>query len=137
MHLGLDITVGYIYIEGRNPIIQNTIRNINTIMAGAKPFEIPLTIDSEAEKIMNYGFVKSNGDYMVALWSDMPPASNYKGNESSIFIPDISSSHVIAIDLLYGFEQKLDFRVANGGIYIDNLIVKDYPLVLILSDDRH
>jgi hypothetical protein len=137
MHLGLDISVGYIFIEGRNPIVQNTVRNINTILADAKPFEIPLKIDTEAKKIINYGFAKSNGDYMVAIWSDVPPTSKCNGFESTIFIPDISSSNVSAIDLLYGFEQKLNFRTASGGIFIDDLFIRDYPIVLMLSDAQH
>ncbi|MBV1709970.1 MAG: leucine-rich repeat protein [Erysipelothrix sp.] len=136
MHLGLDISVGYIYIEGRNPIIQNTIRNINALMSGVVPYELPIIVDTKATKIMHHGFIKSNGDRMIAIWSEIPPASKYIGSESTIFIPGITTTEISAIDLLYGFEQQLNFRKADGGIYIDNLFISDYPLLIKLSSNK-
>jgi hypothetical protein len=42
---------------------------------------------------------------------------------------------VKGIDVLYGFEQELITSMEDGNIVIRDLLVKDYPIILRLTDN--
>ena len=42
---------------------------------------------------------------------------------------------MIGIDVLYGFEQELIAETENGNLVIGNLLVKDYPIILRLTNE--
>jgi hypothetical protein len=41
---------------------------------------------------------------------------------------------VIGVDVLHGFEQELVSEMENGNMVIRNLLVKDYPIILHLTN---
>jgi hypothetical protein len=126
MHLGLDVGVG---LGNEN----NLIQNLCTVMAGAEAENLPIQIQSEATDIVSYTFKLSNGDSMIALWTDGIAIENDPGIKATVVIPGFSASEVIATDILYGYEQELITETEDGNLIISNLLVKDYPLILRLS----
>ena len=40
----------------------------------------------------------------------------------------------MGIDVLHGFEQELVIEKENGNVVIRNFLIKDYPIILRLSD---
>jgi hypothetical protein len=72
MHLGMDVIVGYSgepAADLRLPMMR-VIRNLCTVMAGAEPVSLPVEIQSKETNIRNYSFSLSNGDNLIALWTD-------------------------------------------------------------------
>lgn len=133
MHRGLNVTVTF---QGKYLVItnlQNTIHNINTIMAGAEPVELPLVIESEAMNIKVYGFSLPNGDNLVALWTDGVGVDEDAGVSATLTLNGFSDQKVIGIDVLKGFQQPLMTNNENGNLAIQNLIVRDYPLILHIA----
>jgi parallel beta-helix repeat protein len=133
LNLGMDITVG---IGGTSPqrrISFSTVRNLCTIMAGAKPLSLPIEIQSEASDIVNYGFVQSNGNILVALWTDGVAVEDDPGVSTTLTFPGLSAQEVVGIDVLYGFEQQLMLEAEEGNMVIRDLLVKDYPIILHFS----
>lgn len=128
IHLGLDVGVGL----GDPP---NLVRNLLTIIAGAKAESLPIQIQSEATNIVYYTFKLSNGDYLIALWADGIAVENDPGIDATVSIPGFPASKVYGTDILYGFEQELITEIVNGNLTISNLIVRDYPLILRLSEN--
>jgi parallel beta-helix repeat protein len=133
LNLGMDITVGIGGTSPRRGISFSTVRNLCTIMAGAKPVSLPVEIQSEATDIVSYGFVQSNGDVLVALWTDGVAHEDDPGVSASLTFPDLSAQEVVGMDVLYGFEQQLSLEAEDGNLVIRDLLIKDYPILLRFS----
>jgi len=130
LNLGMDITIG---VGGSGPdrkISFSTIRNLSTIMAGAKPISLPMEIQSDATNMASYAFSLSNGDYLVALWTDGVAVEDDPGISTTLTFPGLSAQEVIGMDVLYGFEQQLMVEIENGNLVVHDLLVKDYPIIL-------
>jgi len=131
MHRGLNVTASILL---RASGLLDMIPNICTVMAGAEPIDLPIEIQSEATNIKSYGFSLSNGDKLLALWTDGVAVDDDPGIEATITLPGFSAQKVTGIDVLNGFEQELVTSTEDGNLVIQNLLVKDYPIILGLGD---
>lgn len=102
-------------------------------MAGAEPISLPIEIKSDATNIKSYGFSLPNGDKLLALWTDGIAVDDDPGIEATVTLPGFSAKKVTTIDVLHGFEQELVTRSEHGNLVIQNLLVRDYPMILQLS----
>ena len=127
MHLGMDVGIGI----GADYLITP---NLCTVMAGVEPVDLPIEIQSTATNIVSYTFTMPDGSDMVALWTNGFAVENDPGVEAALAIPDFSASEVVAIDILYGFEQNLLFETESGNLVISNLLVRDYPILIQFRD---
>lgn len=133
MDLGMDITVSQITLWGK-PQLFRTNQNLCTVMAGTEPANLPIKIQIEATNIRSYTFSLPNGDQLIALWIDGEAVDSYPGINTTVSIPGFSTQKVVGIDVLYGFEQELITSIEDGSTVINNLLVKDYPIILRLGD---
>jgi hypothetical protein len=132
MHLGMDVTTSQFYYvpnSGQPVRIVHTIQNLCTIMAGNKPINISIKIESEATNIRSYSFSLSNGDKLIALWTDGVAVDNDTGVNADLTIQGIISEDVTGIDALNGYQQSLTTSNENGNLIIQDLIVRDYPVI--------
>jgi hypothetical protein len=135
MHLGMDVIAGYGGDPGadlRFPMMR-VVCNLCTIMAGAEPVSLPLDIQSEDTNIRNYSFSLSNGDNLIALWTDGIAVDVDHGVKVNVTIHGIHTQNVTGIDILYGYKQPLVVNFEDGGLTISNLIIRDYPLMLHIT----
>jgi hypothetical protein len=133
MHLGMDITVTEITLVGKSQLFRAN-QNVCTVMAGAKPASLSVEVESEAGNVKSYAFSLPNSDKLLALWTDGAAVDNDPGIEATLTIPGLSTQKVVGIDVLNGFEQELKTSTENGNTVIHNLMVKDYPVILRISD---
>lgn len=134
MHLGMDLTTGLALEELEQlPLMVRVIQNLCTVMAGAEPISLPVEIQSEATNIRSYGFSSSNGDKLLALWTDGVAVDDDPGIEATLTLPGFSAQRVVGIDVLNGFEQQLVTSIEDRNLVIQNLLVKDYPIILRLT----
>jgi len=129
INLGLDMAAGiageeYDHVEP----IKTVIKNLCTAMAGATPTELEVEIQSDATNIRTYSFTLSNGDKLIALWTDGVAVDNNPGVSASITLP-ISIQSATGIDVLEGYTQPL----TTEGNSIGNLIIRDYPTIIKLN----
>jgi len=134
MNLGLEVSVGVASNSFTRQESFTAIQNLCTLMAGAMPENFPFEIQSEATNIKSYGFSFTNDDKLLALWSDGIAVEDDPGIESEITIPDFAGWTVTAVDVLHGFEQQLITSDNDGNLVISGLLIKDYPIILRLSD---
>ena len=128
MHLGMDVAVTQ---NGHDPApFGQVIQNLCTSMAGAKPVNLPIEIESEAKNIRSYSFLMSNGDRLIALWTDGFAVDDDPGIKATFTIPDFSSERVLGIDVIHGLEQEMVTNVKEGNLVIHDVFVKDYPIIL-------
>jgi hypothetical protein len=137
MHLGMDITAG-VAGEGYDQIapIVSVVHNLSTVMARARTERLPAQMVSQATDVVSYTFSLANGDQLVALWTDGVAVDNDPGVATTVTVPGALDHRVTGVDVLYGFEQELVAREVGGGLVIDDLLVKDYPLILRVSAVR-
>jgi hypothetical protein len=134
MHLGMDVTIGLAGVSSARSAFFPTARNLCTVMGGAEPISLPMEIDSEATNIRSYSFSLSNGDHLIALWTDGVAVDDDPGIESTVTLPDFPAQRVMGIDVLHGFEQQLIAEVHEGNLVIPDLLVKDYPIILGVTE---
>ena len=125
MHLGMNVAAGIC-----GPF---TIKNLGTVMAGAEPTNLPIEIQSKATNIRSYSFSLSNGDKLIALWTDGVAADDDPGVRANLTVQDTTSEDVTATDVLNGYQQSITTTSENGSLVIRNLIVRDYPLILHIT----
>ncbi|MFQ5799779.1 MAG: family 1 glycosylhydrolase, partial [Bacteroidota bacterium] len=135
MHLGMDVFAGMNLNEGDDLKIprMKAIRNLSTIMAGAEPVSLPVEIQSEATKMRSYSFSLSNGDNLIALWTDGVAVDEDPGVKANLTFQGFTAQDVTGFDVLVGFQQPIIASNENGNLVISNLLVRDYPLILRLS----
>jgi len=135
MYLGMNLATG-LALENLEalPLMVRVIRNLSTIMAGAEPTSLPLEIQSEATNIRNYSFSLPNGDKLLALWTDGVAVDDDPGIEAALTLSGISAQGVTGIDVLNGYQQPIIAGNKKGDLVIENLIVRDYPLILHIEE---
>ncbi|MBN1535765.1 MAG: hypothetical protein JW908_03455 [Anaerolineales bacterium] len=133
MSLGLGFSGGSFAIGGGDGPAYNMLCNTSTIFAGAEPQEVEVKIQSRAEKIRDYSFFLPNGDTLIALWVDDVAEDEDAGEAGIIKIIDYSNHTATAIDILNNTEQEIIYSVEGNDMVIENLLIKDYPIILRLK----
>lgn len=128
LHLGMDITSGLAECLECQPKM-NVIQSLATLMAGAEPIVLPIKIETGSINIKSYSFSLSNGDKLIALWTDGVAVDDESGVSADLVFNGLSGKEVIGVDVLNGYQQTL---VVEGNA-VKNLIVRDYPLILRIS----
>jgi len=92
-----------------------------------------MNVDTE-EPVAYCAFRYPNGDRILAVWTDGIAQDEDPGVPATVTFPDMTAGCVTGIDVLHGFEQELVFEIENGDTIVRDLLVKDYPILIRLSD---
>ena len=134
MNLGMGLWAGIGGGYDTIPPAVMAVQSLSTTMAGASPDGLTGRIESEAENIMTYGFSLPNGDHLFALWTNGTAVDDDPGISATLTFPGTSAQKVIGIDVLNGIEQELITETVDANLVIRDLLVKDYPIILRLTD---
>ncbi|UCC76632.1 MAG: hypothetical protein JSW37_14185, partial [Anaerolineales bacterium] len=134
MHLGMDMRVNLAAVRETGAVGHK----LCTAMAGALPTSVPVQIQTSATNIVSYTFSSPNDAYLVALWTDGIAAEYDPGIPATVTVPlpGFDDHKVTGIDVLHGFEQPLMASEEDGNLVIRDLLVKDYPILLRVSQIR-
>jgi len=130
VHLGMDIAAGVNVNSHGYPMVVYAVRNLSTVMAGHRVADLDVTIESDADNILSYGFTMSNGDRLFTLWTN-GAAVEYDPGVSAVLtftFEDSTPTSVTGIDVLHGYTQPLAFEVDGNQLVVPDLRVKDYPM---------
>jgi type 1 fimbria pilin len=105
-------------------------------MAGANPTNLPIEIESDATDIRSYSFSLTNGDRLIALWTDGVAVDEDPGVNAALTITNFSAQKVTGIDVLKGDQQLITTSNESGNLMIKDLIVRDYPLILRITNSN-
>lgn len=128
---GLDLWAGLggEYYDEIQPI-PKTVKNISNVLVEASPEKILVEIHSDELNIVSYTFVQNNGDHLMALWVNGIAVENDPGITAELIVHGYAGYSAISIDILNGFEQRLITKDMDGNMVIENLLVRDYPLLI-------
>jgi len=135
-HLGSNIIAG-VGGEGfdMTPPIVAVVKAFCTVMANHLAIDMPVEIDIETEGPVAYcAFRYPNGDRMLAIWTDGIAQDEDPGVPAIVTFRGLTAETVSGIDVLHGFEQELIFEIDGEDTVIQDLLVRDYPLLIRLSD---
>jgi len=134
LHLGMDVMVGVGAVDTVTPL-NVAVRNLCTVMAGHESIGLPVEIDIETDGPVAYcTFRYPNGDRLLAVWTDGIAVDDDAGRPATVTFPGLAAGAVTGIDVLHGFEQELVFEIDGDDTIIRDLLVKDYPILIRLSD---
>lgn len=111
----------------------NTIRNIANVFSGMRADEFTVEAQTESANYKIFTFAGSDGSRLVALWADGVAVNDDPGIPSTITIPGFAGWKATGIDVLNGFEQGLITEDENGNLVISDFLLKDYPIIIRLS----
>ena len=76
-----------------------------------------------------------SGPRSLFLGETVPPGGEIELSVNLIAPADPGTyQSVIGIDVLHGFEQELSIETVDGNLVIRNLLIKDYPIILRLTN---
>jgi len=135
MNLGLDIAAGISFENlAEIPLQERMTQNLCNVMADHEAIDMPVEIDVDLTDPIAYcTFRYSNGDRILAIWTDGIAQDEDPGVTAMITFPGQLVGSAIGIDVLSGFEQELVFEIHGDKTIIPALLVKDYPILVRLS----
>ena len=131
--LGMDVSASANGVDTVTPI-NIVVRNLCTIMAGHEAIDMPVEVAIDYEPSAYCTFRYANGDRMLAVWTDGIAQDEDPGVLATITFPGLTAGTITGIDVLHGFEQELVFEIDGDDTIIRDLLVKDYPILIRLSD---
>ncbi len=114
---------------------ENVIKNLSTVMSGARPQKLDIDIDIESEEsnILCYSFSLPDGDKLIAIWNNIAASEEDSIDKVTLNIRNLVSENVRLIDVLRNCQQELIINVDSENLVIENFIVRDYPLMLYIE----
>ncbi len=136
MNLGLDLATGLNFENlEETPLHERMTQNLCTVMAGHEAIDMPVDIDIAYEGPVAYcAFRYNNGDRMLAIWTDGIAQDEDPGVPATITFPYLTAETFVGINILHGSEQELVFEIDENSTIVRDLLVKDYPILIRLSD---
>jgi hypothetical protein len=128
-HLGEDVSAGIVW-NGDTQV--QVVQRLGTLMAGAQAAPFPFEITSPSSFVSST-FTLPNGDRLVAVWNDVDITDEETALPTTLTFSGLSAKNVVGIDVLNGFEQELVTETENGNLVIRNLLIKDYPIIIRIS----
>lgn len=135
-NLGLGFSGGIYALGSGDGPAYTMICNQNTIFAGAQPAKVEVEVQSSAERIRDYAFNLPNGDTLIAVWTDGIAKELDQGEEADLRITGFPNYAVTAIDILNNIEQEITATAEQNTLIIQNLLIKDYPIILRLRSNN-
>lgn len=115
-------------------VLYYALRTLCTIMDSAKPTELEVGFSNKSREFDNYNFALPDNGLLVAVWLPDKSVDKHPGVRTDVVVKKVNAGRVVGIDTLNGFEQELGFKEEGDQLVIPNLLIRDYPMVLRLSD---
>jgi hypothetical protein len=114
------------------------MRTLCTVLDCAEPSDLNLNVQSDSDKAFEvYSFNLPADKKLAAVWipekSRKKRLDDYEGSIAELKVKTKEPKQVYGIDILNGRSQKLKFSYIQGDLTISDLVVKDYPLLIILE----
>lgn len=133
MNLGLDLAVSPTGTSSLRKETYRVLQNLATLFAGAVPTNFPTQLDTTINTTVRYTFALSGNKHLVTLWNDGIAADEDPGVDSTLVLPGLAGQAALGIDPLHGLVQSLIVSDDGDDLVIEQLRVKDYPLLVLLS----
>ncbi len=132
-HLGEDVAAG---THGVRDTPAQVVQRLATLMAGAQVEAWPLEVETSAS-VLSYTFALPGGDRLAVLWHDNPITDGDSVISATLRLPGFAAdTTVYGIQVLDGYQQRLVTVEAEGALIVQDLLLREYPLLVRLSPVR-
>jgi hypothetical protein len=112
------------------------ISNLSTLLDEAEPVSLEISLDSSSDDIVTYAFEYDDGGLMLALWLDGFASDTTEiAIPVTVTLPGMTASEVVGVDILSSIEQRLRFDQTATGLQIPDVLIKDYPIILVITPE--
>lgn len=110
------------------------MRNLSTALDELVEADFCISADREYEKLEMWP-MRREGEKVAAVWFAGVPSEDCDG-QCITFTIDGEAEDVRAFNCMTGEEFEMDFEMSGGQTVIKDVIVRDYPLLLRLTEKR-
>jgi hypothetical protein len=109
------------------------LRTLSTALEDVKGTDLPVTFTDKRREVAAHGFVRSNGEKLVAFW--LPGLMQELGEHAGVLPTDVIIKGVkgegaTIIDVLNGTEQPLEVERSAEGVVVRKVHVQEWPLII-------
>ena len=113
------------------------LRTLSTVLEGVKGTDLPVTFGDKRREVEHYGFVRSNGEKLLALW--LPGVAEERGRGSATLPTDVvikgaKGQGATIIDVLNGTEKPLQVESSADGLVLRKICVQNWPVIIHLPN---
>lgn len=117
-----------------HPNMQPVIENLCTLLAGAEPIEIDVSVVPAIEDLQVFGFQDSAGNLLIAFWSDGIAQEEPLPFPVTLSIGQGGFSSLIGVNALLAIQQNLSFSEGeDGNTLLTDILVWDTPIILLAT----
>jgi hypothetical protein len=107
------------------------LRTLSTLMDGMQPAPKGMEVERD-DNIERRLFQDSQGRLLMALWKPVTGSDRMEASPLNILVRGFSASRATGAEIFNGEEQELEFRRTAAGTELQGLMVRDYPLLVLL-----
>ncbi|MBI4587109.1 MAG: discoidin domain-containing protein [Planctomycetes bacterium] len=110
------------------------LRTLCTVFENARPAQLAVEFTHRERQFECWTFSLPNGNRLVSVSSTGNSQDNSPDYPTDISFPGAAFSRAVGIDVLNGKEQDLVVSSGGGSTILRGMLVKDYPIVVRLSN---
>lgn len=127
---------GLIDFAGNRKPAWYALRNVSALFDDSlEPLELEGSLEHSGD-IPNWisgSFVNNQGDLYFPYWSAVPMSEGNTGKLTDIQLQYPNVTSIDAVDMLTGTVQPVQYSENNGTIVMNDMVVRDYPIVLVIK----
>lgn len=131
MNIGLGLSGG---VMGTNTcaLSVNALGRSALLLSGVKAADYGITVNTDVEPTRSSNYDVDMGR-LFTYWNDGIASDSDQFSYCDIILNIDACEHVYAYDVLSGFYIELDYSIVDDQINIHNVIIKDYPIYILVN----
>lgn len=131
LHAGMGVAPGPLVGCHRQVAVPTKV--LATTLDGARAAPFPFELTTTMTNVLSYTFSLPGGDRMIAFWDHNAAMDSYPESELTLRLPGFAGCKAHGIDVLTGIQQELLVFAEEDDLVIQDLLLHDYPLLVVLS----
>ena len=118
-------------------VVYYVLRTLSTALEDVKGSDIPVTFGDTRRKVQYFGFTRSTGEKLVALWLSglmEEPAGSAGDFTTDVLIKGVKGQGATIVDTLNGTELALNVEQTADGVALRKVNIQDWPLIVRLPN---
>lgn len=130
-----DIEWGLLNLNGNRIDIWYALRNVANTMNNDYTITDEITAEFSTDTEMIYECFKNGDTYQIPYWALAKMRTANTGTSSDVTISGVDVKNAVAIDMITGAVQELEWEQDGDKTVFKNMVVRDYPIVIRINSD--
>lgn len=130
-----DVEWGLLGLDGERMDVWYALRNVANTMNNDYSLTDEVTAEFSTDTEMIYDCFKDGDTYQIPYWAFVKMRSENTGTSSDITISGVDVENAVAIDMITGAVQDLEWEQDGDKTVFKNMVVRDYPTIIRINSD--